>query len=84
MTALVTTYSPLACAVRCLAIDGCLAINMLGDPNRCELTSGVINIDDVVEDNSSDIYVLGGYPWLPKLIAESVIIFEQRVITEIN
>ena len=66
VTASLTTYSPAACVLHCLVTDSCLAITMLGNPKRCDLTSGVINTESLVGDNSSDVYVLGWYPWLPK------------------
>ena len=61
VTKSLTTDAPQTCVMHCLATNGCLAINMVTNGNRCELTLGVTNNSDVVDISNSDVYVLSEY-----------------------
>ena len=46
-------------------MDGCQAVNLRSSfKPSCELTSGNINTNDLIDHNNSDVYVVGMYVWL--------------------
>ena len=50
------------CVSHCLATEGCLAVNFVSSSRTiCELTSAVANMRDLVDDHSSNLYVVGTY-----------------------
>ena len=52
----------LLCVNHCLATEGCLAVNFVSSSRTiCELTSGNANMSHLVDDHSSDLYVVGTY-----------------------
>ena len=51
---------PRLCVNHCLATNGCLAVNLLSDlKTSCELTSGHVTMNDLADQNNSDVYVVG-------------------------
>ena len=57
-----TTSSEEQCVLSCYYENtGCLAVNVLtiGDVIRCEMTTGLSNETDMVDDSTSVVYVTG-------------------------
>ena len=55
----ITADVPQLCVNHCLATSGCLAVNFLSSYKSCELTSGITNTTHLIDDNSSDVYMVG-------------------------
>ena len=52
----------LECAASCMETDACYAVNFRHqNKSNCELTSGMSDDDDMVDDVTSDLYVMGAY-----------------------
>ena len=56
----VMTSSRFKCTTLCSRTNGCLAVNVIGNRNiTCELTTGLNNENQMEDDSSSELYVLG-------------------------
>ena len=60
VTKTLATHSPGRCVNHCLATEGWLAVNFISSFRTiCELTSGITNMSHLVDDHSSNLYVVG-------------------------
>ena len=56
----VMTSSIFHCVTWCSMTDGCLAVNVIGNHGIiCELTSGLSIENEMEDDSSSELFVLG-------------------------
>ena len=62
VTKVMTSSSLVECAVSCLHTDGCYAVNFKQQNKvNCELTTGLSDDHEMVDDVTSDLYVMGEY-----------------------
>ena len=56
----VKVLSAVHCTTWCSMTDGCLAVNVIGNHNiTCELTTGLSNENEMEDDSSSKLLILG-------------------------
>ena len=56
----VKVLSPFHCTMWCSLTDGCLAVNVIGNHDiTCELKTGLSDVNEIQNDSSSDLCVLG-------------------------
>ena len=62
VTKQVRIRSSLDCAGLCMNTDGCYAVNFISNNDViCELTTGLTNHNETVDDPTSNLYVMGKY-----------------------
>ena len=62
MTKSLTENVPLICVMYYLTTNGCRTANIVANGNHgCEMTSGLDNLQEVVEGNSSQVYAVGEF-----------------------
>ena len=55
-----TSSNIVECALHCMEREGCYAVNFKHRNKRnCELTSGLIEAHEMVDDATSDLYIMG-------------------------
>ena len=54
-----TSASFIVCAAHCVETDGCYAVNFKRqNKGNCELTSGLGEVQEMVDDVTSDLYIM--------------------------
>ena len=62
VTKVITSSSLVKCAASCLATDGCYAVNFKNEnKSNCELTSGLSDVNETVDDVTADLFIMGEY-----------------------
>ena len=62
VTKVMTSSGLVECAASCLETDGCDAVNFKHqNRTNCELTSGLSDYYQIVEDVTSDLYIMSEY-----------------------
>ena len=55
----VRTSSAFHCITWCSLTDGCLAVNVIGNHDTCELTTGLNDKTEMQDESASELLVLG-------------------------
>ena len=60
MTKVMTSSKFVECTFHCMETDGCYAVNFKHQYKaNCELTSGLSDEYEMVDDGTSDLYIMG-------------------------
>ena len=63
----VKTLSHIHCTTLCSTTNGCYAVNVIRNSDvNCELTAGLNNETGMVDDPTSNLYVVGKYSYQPE------------------
>ena len=63
----VKTLSHIQCARLCSNTDGCYAVNVMRNSDvNCELTTGLSDQTEMVEEPTSNLYAAGKYSYQPE------------------